>query len=66
MNWIKETFAKPPAKPKGWVTISEIAKQTGNSRKTVDERVKKMVADGILEVMECMENNHRVKCYRKK
>jgi predicted regulator of amino acid metabolism with ACT domain len=66
MDWVKKEFSKPPAKPNGWVSITDIANQTGNNRKTVEARVKKMVDAGQLEVKEFMENNHRVKCYRKK
>lgn len=66
MNWVKENFSKAPAKPKGWVTISDIVKQTGNNRKSVETKLREMVDNGQLEVMECMENKHRAKCYRQK
>lgn len=66
MDWIKDTFKALLPKPKGWVTINDIVKHTGNSRKTVQDRVKKMVSEGQLEAMDCIENNHRAKCYRKK
>lgn len=66
MNWVKEAFKPCGPKPKGWVSISDIVKQTGNGRKLIAQRLRAMVESGELEAMECVENGHRVKCYKKK
>lgn len=66
IDWIKKEFSPLPEKPEGWVTVAEIVEQTGNSPKTVGDRLRNMVASGVLEVMECKINGKVSKCYRKK
>lgn len=66
IEWIKKTFSSPPKKPDGWFTVSDISKITGDTYKTVADRVKKMLHNGELDIMECIENGKRQKCYRKK
>lgn len=66
MNWIKEKFKPLPKRPKGWVTQNEIQEMTGNSRSVVQKKLGEMIKAGEIQVMECLENGHRVKVYGKK
>ena len=66
MNWIKENFKPLPVRPKGWVTQKEIQEMTGNSRSVVQKKLDEMIKAGEIQVMECLENGHRVKVYGKK
>lgn len=66
MNWVKEAFKPCVPKPKGWLSIADIVAQTGNNRKLIAQRLRNMVEAGELEVMECVENGRRIKCYKKK
>lgn len=66
MNWVKEAFKTCVPKPKGWLSIADIVAQTGNNRKLIAQRLRNMVEAGELEVMECVENGRRIKCYKKK
>jgi hypothetical protein len=66
MEWIKETFSRLGPKPKGWYTAREIMEITGNSRSVVAVKLAEMVKNGEIEVIECLENGHRIKAYNKK
>lgn len=65
MDWIQENFKQPKPKPPGWVSINDIVAQTGSNRKTVEWKVKEMVARGELIMMECTDNGKRAKCYKR-
>ena len=66
IDWIKECFKPLPARPKGWVTQKEVQQITGNSRSSVQEKLTEMIKAGEIQVIECLENGHRVKVYGKK
>jgi hypothetical protein len=66
MSWAKEMFKKPPAKPKGWLSVNDIVKESGNARGTVGPRLREMVKKGLLDVMECFEDGKIAKCYKPK
>ena len=66
LSWIKDSFTLPPPKPKGWHTINEIVKITGNKKCTVKSRVEKMVAAGELQVMKVMSKGKSCHAYKKK
>ncbi len=66
MEWIKEHFTKLGPKPKGWYSAKDIQEISGNSRSVVWEKINEMMKSGELEMMECLENGHRVKVYKKK
>lgn len=64
MSWIDDNFKKPVPKPKGWVTINEIASKTGSNRKTVACKIRSMLDAGEIISMDCFENGKRCKCYK--
>lgn len=66
IEWIKEAFKSLQPPPKGWVTVYDIEKQTGQKRTTISQRVNQMVNDGILDVRDCLINGRIGKCYKKK
>lgn len=66
MEWIKEHFTKLGPKPKGWYSAKDIHEISGNSRSVVQLKISEMLKNGELDVMECLENGHRVKVYKKK
>lgn len=66
MSWVKEILKPPPPKPKGWLTVSDVAKESGSPRGTVGPKLRRMVSEGVLMVMDCMENGKIVKAYKKK
>ena len=66
MEWVKEEFQKTPNKPKGWVSVSDIHRETGQAETTIRHKLKSMVDNGLLEKMWCIDNGVKVLCYRKK
>lgn len=66
MDWVKEAFQKTPNKPKGWVSVSDIQRETGQAETTIRHKLKSMVDNGLLEKMWCIDNGVKVLCYRKK
>lgn len=66
MEWIKESFQKYQPKPKGWVTVSDIHRETNQSENTIRHKLKSMVDNDILEKMWCIDKGTKVLCYRKK
>ena len=66
MEWVKEAFKKIPEKPKGWVTVVDIQKETSQPETTIRRRLKAMVDNGVLGKMWCMDNGVKSLCYRKK
>lgn len=66
MEWVKEAFQKTPNKPKGWVSVSDIQRETGQAETTIRHKLKSMVDNGLLEKMWCIYNGVKVLCYRKK
>lgn len=66
VNWIDEMFVKYDPKPKGWVTVKDVCKQSGHPESTVSHRLKSMSDDGFLECKVFLVNRRPTKCYRKK
>ena len=66
VNWIKDKFKPLQPKPKGWFTLKEIMQISGNSRSVVQDRLEQMIKEGEIQVIECLENGHRMKAYGKK
>ena len=64
-EWVNQMFKLAPPRPKGWFTIEEISQKTKTNRRTVAYRVAQYLLNGKLEIMDCMENGKRVKCYKK-
>lgn len=65
-EWVNEMFKLPEQRPKGWFTVQEISEKTKTNKRTVAYRIAQYVLNGQLEVMECLENSKRAKCYKKK
>lgn len=65
-EWVKEAFKDYPSKPEGWFTVNDIVKLTGANARTIRGRIRQMLDNNELDVMDILENGKHGKCYRKK
>lgn len=64
-EWLSN-FKKINTKPDGWYTIFDISKKTGMSETSVRRRIKKMIINDEVDVIDCIIGKNILKCYKNK